>query len=57
MTNDQKIFEAWLEGYILSNRTRRQFAIERNIDLADLKWAFLSGYTEGVNKGMEMGRK
>ena len=52
-----KYFEEWLEGKILTERTRREFAIERRIDLHDLQWAFNSGYTIGVERGLEMSKK
>lgn len=46
-------FEYWLEEEMVGGVTRREFAQERSINLADLKWAFAGGWTNGQRQLLE----
>lgn len=47
MTDDKKAFEAWLDGKMFKEETRREFAEFAKIKMEDLEWAFCSGYMLG----------
>lgn len=38
-----ELFEMWLDGEIVSGETRRDFCEKQDIDVVDMKWAFIGG--------------
>jgi len=55
MKSSQEAFEDWLDEPMVGARadTRRMFAKKIKANLADLEWAFASGYTRGQQSMME----
>ena len=53
MNDVDKAFEDWLDGHMVGEENRRQFAENQGVSLDDLRWAFGSGWVRGQRQAVK----